>query len=415
VTVWTVTLALLAAASLAGCTDKDAEAQTAAARNSHQDWPTGPYRVVENWPKPLPDTRHSHAGWTWGSFGGVYAESPDRIWIAMRGELPLPKDAKPWTPYAALTPSRGNTTGNGDGISATCEPEAKRGWERRWEHSIFIVDRQGNLIDEWPHLEKMFSQQLCGRGPHQIKISPYDKQKHVWIIDDQLHMIYKFTYDGKLVHSKGQVGVRGRGPNTFDRPTDIAWLPDGTYFITDGYGGTRVAKFGPDDKFIADWGQAPKDPKKPGPNEFNTVHSIAISADRRLFVIDRGHERMQVFDENGKFLDMWTLRSPHWPASQETLMANHFIDHNGFIWVGDGRTARLLKFDQKGNFLYGWGAPGPQAGRLGCSHGISTDQLGNLYLADCWMGRVQKFEPIPGTDPSKMAGQILRTWDTFRK
>ena len=70
----------------------DATAKTA--RQSHQDWPTGDYRVVEGWPKPLPDTRHSHDGWTWGSFGGVYAENPDRIWIAMRGELPLPEGSQ---------------------------------------------------------------------------------------------------------------------------------------------------------------------------------------------------------------------------------------------------------------------------------------------------------------------------------
>src|SRR4030095_13179506 len=191
-------------------------------RWSHQDWPTGHYRVVEGWPKPLPDTRHSHDGWTWGSFGGVSAETPDRICGAM---------------------SRETATGNSDGLSATCQPDKKRGWERRFQHSIIVFDRQGNLVGEWPHLEELFSKLPCGRGPHQIKISPYDKQKHVWIIDDQLHMIYRFTYDGKLVHSKGQLGVRGRGPNTFDRPTDIAWLPDGTYFITDGYGGTRVAKY----------------------------------------------------------------------------------------------------------------------------------------------------------------------------
>jgi hypothetical protein len=125
-------------------------------RWSHHDWPTGHYRVVENWPKPLPDTRHSHDGWTWGSFGGVYAENPDRIWIAMRGELPLPAGAAPWTPYAALSPSRGNATGNGDGITATCQPEAPRGWERRWEHSIIVVDRDGNLVDEWP-IRPLFS------------------------------------------------------------------------------------------------------------------------------------------------------------------------------------------------------------------------------------------------------------------
>jgi sugar lactone lactonase YvrE len=417
VTASTVALTLMMALTFVSRNDTAAQGPSkapASGRWSYQDWPTGPYRVVENWPKPLPDTRHSHAGWTWGSFGGVYAESPDRVWIAMRGELPLPEGAKPWTPYAALTPPR-QSNGNTDGLSATCEKVALRGWERRFEHSIIIVNREGTLVDEWPHLDKMFSQQPCGRGPHQIKISPYDKQKHVWIIDDQLHMIYRFTYDGKLVHSKGQVGVRGRGPDTFDRPTDIAWLPDGTYFITDGYGGTRVAKYGPDDKFITDWGQAPKDPRNPGPNEFNTVHSIAISRDRRLFVIDRGHARMQVFDENGKFLDMWPLTSPHWPAGQNTLMVNHFLDQEGFIWVGDAPTSRILKFDQKGNHLYSWGAPGGQAGRLNCSHGISTDQMGNLYLADCFAGRVQKFEPIPGADKQKIAGQILRTWDTWKK
>src|SRR5262245_18681419 len=86
----------------------------ATARNSHQDWPTGDYKVVDGWPKPLPDSDHSHAGWTWGSFGGVYAENPDRIWVAMRGELPLPAGAAPWTPYVALQPPRGNSTGNGD-------------------------------------------------------------------------------------------------------------------------------------------------------------------------------------------------------------------------------------------------------------------------------------------------------------
>jgi hypothetical protein len=57
---------------------------------------------------------------------------------------------------------------------------------------------------------------------------------------------------------------------------------------------------------------------------------------------------------------------------------------------------------------------GLHLGRLGCSHGITTDQLGNLYLADCFAGRVQKFEPLPGADPDKLAGQIVRTWDTWK-
>jgi len=413
---------------LVGCANEGpapaASGSNSGERWSFHDWPTGPYRVVEDWPKPLPDDLHSHEGWTWGSFGGVYAENPDRIWVAMRGELPLPPGVPAFTPYAMLTPAGaatggydapGNATGNADGMSATCTPVPTRGWERRFEHSIFVVDSQGNMIDHWPQLDELFDDPgRCGRGPHQIKISPYDPERHVWIIDDQLHMIYIFNQQGELVRSHGEYGVPGRGPNNFARPTDVAWLPDGTYFISDGYDGKRVAKFDPDGNFLMDWGQAPVDPNNPGPSEFNNPHSIAISSDRRLFVVDRGHERMQVFDENGNFLDMWPLRSPHWPAEQNTLFVNHYIDQSDNIWVGDAPTARIIKFDLDGNYLYSWGAPGAQAGRLNCSHGISTDQLGNLYLADCFAGRVQKFEPLPDADPSKIAGPILRTWDTWR-
>ena len=69
----TLTLLSLNAMSLRTTASQQASTQ-GASRQSFQDWPTGAYRVVEGWPKPLPDTRHSHDGWTWGSFGGVYFE-----------------------------------------------------------------------------------------------------------------------------------------------------------------------------------------------------------------------------------------------------------------------------------------------------------------------------------------------------
>jgi len=366
----------------------------------------GPYEPVANWPQPLPDGPDGvkHDGWTWGSVGAIYAETPDRIWIAQRGELPLPKGAKPWTPYGMLNGAmaRGNATGNGDGLSATCEATEKRGWERRWHHSVFIVDRDGKLVDEWPFMEKMFAQDKCGRGPHKIKMNPYDAEKHVWIIDDQQHIIWKFTHDGKLVMTLGTLGKRGRDAGLlFDRPTDIDWLPDGTFFISDGYGGTRVAKFDKDGKFIKDWGGPPKDPNNPGPNEFDTVHSIAISKDQRLFVVDRTHRRFQIFDTDGNFLDMFTTgvnSSPYY----------HYISTDQYLWVGDGGTNRILKYDLNGNYLYGWGGRGGQRGTFNGPHQITTDQDGNLYVAEVFNGRVQKFRPKQNADPAKLAGQEHR-------
>jgi hypothetical protein len=364
----------------------------------------GPYELVENWPLPLPDEADGvkHEGWTWGSVGAVYAETPDRIWIAQRGELPLPAGAKPWTPYALLNPSRGSATGNDDGFGATCEPtKEKRGWERRYHHVIFVVDRNGKMVQSWPQHDKLFEMK-CGRGPHKIKMNPYDPQKHVWVFDDQLHVIHKFSSDGKLVMTLGTKGQRGRdGGKLFDRPTDIDWLPDGTFFISDGYGGTRVAKFDKDGKFLTDWGSAPKDPKNPGPSEFNTVHSIQISKDGRLFVVDRGHRRFQVFDQNGKFLDMWTTGVRSSPYA-------HLITTDQSLWVSDGGTHRILKYDLNGKFLYGWGGPGGQPGQFNGPHSITVDQDGNLYLAEVFGGRVQKFRPKKGADPAKLVGQEKR-------
>jgi hypothetical protein len=361
----------------------------------------GHYLRPEPWPNGLPDDMHSHEGWTWGSQGAVFAESPDKIWIATRGELPLPPGNPPWTPYALIEPSRGNAPPTDD--------PGNRGYERRYLHVIIAVNSDGDLVEYWPQHDALFAVR-GGRGPHKIKISPYDPEKHIWIIDDNLHQIHKFTYDGELVLTHGEQGVSGRGPNNFARPTDIAWLPDGTYFISDGYVGTRVAKYDANDNFIMDWGQEPADPDNPGPNEFDTVHAIAISRDRLIYVSDRAHARIQVFNENGEFQFMF----PTGPRGESLPYAIEITTEPSgeeFLWIADGGTGRMLKYDLQGNYLYGWGTPGNEYGHFNGPHSITTDQDGNLYIAEVFAGRVQKFMPRPGADPAKLVGQHLRQWN----
>src|SRR5262249_58027848 len=141
----------------------------------------------------------------------------------------------------------------------------------------------------------------------------------------------------KRLRTMGERGVRGRGPNNFNRPTDIAWLPDGTFFVADGYAGVRVAKFDPSGKFIKDWGRTPVDPANPRAYEFWSVHSIGISRDRRLFVADREHHRMQVFDEDGKFLTMW-------PTGYNSAGLAHTGPPDDFVSVPDSTTDPPLNY-----------------------------------------------------------------------
>ena len=401
---------VLGVVSTVGCTPQEtAPGGEVTAMSGMQEGPLvhdgqelfGHYNQPEPFPQPLPDDVHSHEGWTWGSMAAVFAESTDRIWIAMRGELPLPDGADPWTPYALLNPSRGSAPPTDD--------NGNRGYERRYLHVMIAVNSKGELVEYWPQHDQLFDVR-GGRGPHKIKMSPYDPEKHIWVVDDNLHQIHKFTYEGELVLTHGERGVSGRGPNNFSRPTDIAWLPDGTYFISDGYVGTRVVKFDANDNFLMDWGQPPADRANPGPNEFNTVHAIATSADRLIYVSDRAHARIQVFDEDGTFQFMFPTgqRGQSLPYAIEIL---HDPTGEEFLWVADGSSNRMLKYDLQGNYVYGWGTPGDGYGHFNGPHSITTDPDGNLYIAEVFAGRVQKFVPRPGADPAKIAGQQLREWD----
>jgi hypothetical protein len=350
--------------------------------------------TVADWPKPLPDGKDgvTHAGWTWGSGCGVWPETPDKVWVCQRSEIELPPGAKPWTFAGLLTPPRTNT---GRWPYSGNDP----GYKLRRHHIIFAVDRNGNLVEEWlQHDRYLAPPQGSGlgsvsRGPHKLLMNPYDPQKHIWIVDDDMHEINVFTNDGKLVKTMGVRGVPGRGPNHFNRVTDITWLPDGTFFVADGYAGTRVAKYDRNGKFLMDWGQPPRDPNNPGPGEFWSVHSIGLSRDRRVFVTDREHKRTQVFDENGKFLAMW-------PNGHASRVYAHIVTEDDYIWIADEYTNRLIKYDLDGRYQLNIGGPGAFPGGFDGVHQIAVDQEGNMYVTEVANDRSQKFVPVKEADPA---------------
>jgi DNA-binding beta-propeller fold protein YncE len=323
---------------------------------------TGPYDVAGNWPIPL-----GHAGYTWGSMGGIFAESPDRIYVLMRGELPVPEKAPP-----------GYTGGYGAfGAPATTG-------KPRLQNCILIVDGAGKLVESWTQHDHLFQ---GGRGPHKIKINPYDPEKHVWIVDDERQQIFKITHDGqKLVMTLGEAGVAGSDEKHFGRPTDIAWLPDGTFFVTDGYVNTRVVKFDKDGKFLMTWGT-----KGTGPGQFNLPHAIDIDRQRRLYVADRSNSRIQIFDETGKYLDEWDhINQPY----------HLVVSPDQHVWVADGVTNKFLQYSAAGRLLSSWGTYGTFPGSFWGVHQFSVDSAGNLYIAETFGGRAQKFTPRKGVDPA---------------
>lgn len=337
----------------------------------------GPYELVPNWPENICGEGHQ-----FGSTAGIWAESPDRVFIFQRGCLPALESSSSSGGPGGLVPERNTSSYDLSQKDPARHP--------RWDHVLYVVNKQGKMIESWEQHNDKFVR------PHRVLINPYDPEKHVWLVDDGAEMVYKFTHDGKtLVQSWGEFRVRGDDDKHFGRPTDIAWLPDGSFFVSDGYVNTRVVKFDKDGKFVLAFGQKGTPPEK-RPGYMNTVHAIAVDKARRVYISDRSNDRIQIFDENGKFLEEWPniLR----PYSVHLAENQHF-------WVNSGTTQKFTQYDPSGKLLSSFGTFGAFPGAAWGVHQFSVDSEGALYTADVHVGRPQKFVPKKGADPAQLIGR----------
>jgi hypothetical protein len=326
---------------------------------------TGEYEAVENWWKPAPD----HEGpWTWGEVSGVAVDTPDRIIVGVWGDR--------------------NAQGQG---------------REGGTNYLVVADRNGNIVERWTQWDSILNK------PHQIYISPYDPERHVWVVERGggrgVNMqILKFTNDGselvmRLVdpdHPTTRAEARANpnpGPFTYGDPAVLAFLPDGSFYLGDGYWNSRIIKYNADGEYVMEWGELGS-----GPGQFDLVHGVAVDRDRRVYVGDRTNNRIQVFTENGEFIE-------EWPDISDPVGV--FIDENDGVWVISARLNRILKYSLEGELQYYLGAYGGTRGGFAGPHQLDVDQEGNLYIASWDGGWMDKFVPKPDADPNKLIGRSL--------
>jgi len=192
-------------------------------------------------------------------------------------------------------------------------------------------------------------------GSHFLHI---DREDNLWVGDNQArpgkgNIVTKISPDGKVLLTLGKLGVKGGSPETFMGPVGVVTNANGDVFVTDGHfvdpdgGGramageyfnwgqgtreashARVAKFSKDGKFIKQWGK-----QGSAPGEFYVPHGIAMDSQGRIFVADRGNNRIQIFDQEGKLLDIW---------KQFGKPCDVAIDANDIIYVTDSDSNRNL-------------------------------------------------------------------------
>ncbi len=225
-----------------------------------------------------------------------------------------------------------------------------------YPHGIH-VDRDGNI---WVADGRAAS-------PEEIQKSPDAKGKG--------HTVFKLSPEGKVLMTFGKPGVAGTTPDTFNQPTDIIVAPNGDIFISDGHGGdsnARILKFTKDGKFIKTWGK-----KGSGPGEFDTPHNLAFDSRGRLFVADRGNSRIQIFDQEGTFLEQW---------KQFGRPSGLYIDKSDTIYAADSQSDEKVNPGFKRGIYIGSAKDGKVAAFIldpnqpkGSQEGVAVDAKGNVY------------------------------------
>jgi hypothetical protein len=295
------------------------------------------YEFVEGW-EQLPD------GWFHGDVAGVATDSQDRVYVFNRSD-----------------------------------------------HPVIIYDQDGKFLDAWGDATQF-------PRPHGITIV----DDIIYLADDTDHTVRKCTLDGKVLMTLGKSGQpsdtgyrsnvpanltsieRGAGP--FNRPTRLSIAQNGDLYVADGYGNARIHHFKADGTLVNSWGGPGT-----GPGEFMLPHSVWAHTNGEIWVCDRENDRLQIFNEAGELLRMWTnVRRP----------GDLVIDADNTVYVGEmswekGETSlsgqvwpethvsRLTIRDIDGNILTEWGAQDPCGpGGFSSPHGMWVDSKGNIYVGE---------------------------------
>lgn len=248
-------------------------------------------------------------------------------------------------------------------------------------NTILMLDREkGKILNSWG--ANLFIM------PHGLTV---DKENNVWVTDVALHQIFKFSHEGKLLMKLGVVKTPGNDSMHFNLPTDVGVANDGSFYVSDGYGNSRIVKFSKEGKYIFEWGK-----KGTKPGEFNTPHGIDLDLQGNVYVADRDNNRIQKFDSNGTFLKEWKndtavqLYSLSIDKTDNNLFAIDYLTVSDTLIKGSD----IIQFDSSVNFLTRFGRTDSYSGPICRYHDIAIDRKSNIYVGDILGNRIQKFKKV---------------------
>ena len=303
------------------------------------------YELIENWIK-IPDN------YVFGNPTGVALNSNQNLIVYHRGsrswQVPMPK-------------------------------------EKILEDTFVEIDKiSGEIIKSWG--SDLFIM------PHGLEI---DNEDNIWITDVGLHQVIKYDSNGNELMVLGEENTPGNDSLHFNLPTDIAVSDNGSFYVSDGYGNSRIVKFSSTGEYLFEWGVFGENK-----NEFNIPHGLDLDKEGNVYVADRENNKIQKFDSLGNFIAEWKneiigqLYSVNFNNYDNHLFGIDYIGIENLVPVGSD----VIKFDLDLNLKSKFGRSGNYNGPKARYHDIQTDNKGNIYVGDILNNTIQKFKKIKNLD-----------------
>jgi len=216
----------------------------------------------------------------------------------------------------------------------------------------------------------------------------------VFVSDARNGRIQVFDLKGKFLRSFGKPG---KGSGELERPMNLTISGDALYVAE--YFNDRIQVFALD-------GTSRRVMGKPGtgPGEFNAPGGVAVGNDGSLYVADFYNHRVQKLTAEGKFVRQWGASAERKPLSDANGVSFSYptdvtITSDGKLVVADGYNDRVQVFNADGAFSHKWGGPfaaniyGPFNGWFATVTSVAVGPKGNIFVADFYNDRIQKFDP----------------------
>lgn len=201
---------------------------------------------------------------------------------------------------------------------------------------------------------------------HMLRVAPDNR---IFVIDRDAHCVAVYR-DKRL---EATIGVRDAPAQPFNHPTAVAFAPDATTLIADGYAHGFIHRYDSSFASVAKWGSHGR-----GDGQFRNPHCVWVLPNGQVAVVDRGNDRVQIFSQTGRHL----------------ANINDFVqpmgiwgDQKGQMYVSDSGPSLTL-IDVELNVV---GRCRPVTDG---AHGICGDATGIIYLAEPGQGRVSRMVPL---------------------